>query len=194
MSLEAPNNLVSASFLHVHSDAVIQILHIMTATFTHAQPVLGAASASGFRESGLQSLRCLETDGPSPIVAVRSSGLSFESVIGYCEDEDGRDEPVVHSLVTEGYLEMLVAMSNDRFMINTDRKERFWRSLTEACSSQNQGHSRGKAKGKPVDWEEPAVRKERMRAEGLARKKLLEEHKKANPIEQAEITEQHDLE
>ncbi|KAJ6122162.1 hypothetical protein N7512_004627 [Penicillium capsulatum] len=166
-----------------------QILHIMAATLIHAQPVLGAASASGFRESGLQSLRCLDSDGPSPIVAVRSSGLSLESVIGYCEQDEGSGEPVIRSLVTEEYLEMLVALSNERFMINTDRKERFRRSLMEAGSSQPQGHSKGKTKGKPADWEDPTARKERMRAEGLARKKLLENQKAAEPMEPTGLEE-----
>lgn len=159
----------------------------MTATLAHAQPVLAAASASGFRESGLQSLRCLESDeGPSPIVAVRSSGLSLESVIGYCEDDETSDEPVVRSLVTEEYLAMLVAMSNERFAINTERKDRFRATLIEACSpDQGQVPSKGKGKSKPPDWEDPAVRKERKRAEGLMRQRLLENEKESEPAERA---------
>ncbi|KAJ6095273.1 hypothetical protein N7486_006019 [Penicillium sp. IBT 16267x] len=103
------------------------ILHIMTATLHQAQPVLAVAAASGFRESGLQGLRCLEgEEGPSPIVAVRSSGLSLESVIGYFDDEhDSTAEPVVRSVVTEEYLEMLVMMANERFAVNAERRERF---------------------------------------------------------------------
>lgn len=78
----------------------------MAATLPAAGPVLAAASAAGFRESGLQSLRCLcyataaivnsggggaATDdeavdaSASPVVAVRSAGLALESVIGYVE-------------------------------------------------------------------------------------------------------------
>lgn len=153
-----------------------QILHIMTATLSHAQPVLAAASASGFRESGLQSLRCLEgDDAPSPIVAVRSSGLSLESVIGYCDDDES-DEPVIHSLVAEEYLEMLIAMSNERFAVNTERKERFRSSLLESCSSLQDPPGKGKAKSKE-DWEDRLMRRERKRAEGLMRKKLLESQK-----------------
>ncbi|KAJ5612155.1 hypothetical protein N7510_005349 [Penicillium lagena] len=144
------------------------ILHIMTATLSHAQPVLSAATSSGFRESGLQSLRCLEGDeGPSPVVGVRSAGLSLESVIGYCDDDNDNDndndehehEPIVRSLVSEEYLAMLVAMSNERFGVNSERRE-----VSEW----------GK---KVAQWEDPDVRKERKRAEGLARKRLLEEQK-----------------
>ncbi|KAH8431599.1 tRNA wybutosine-synthesizing 3 family protein [Aspergillus melleus] len=161
------------------------ILHIMAATLHHAHPVLSAASASGFRESGLQSLRCLDAeDGPSPIVAVRSAGLSLESVIGYCEestddDDHADEEPVIRSLVTEEYLQMLVAMSNERFEINTERKERFRSGMLDLCAA---GHSRGaKTKGKAkgsADWEDSETRRERKRAEGLLRKKQLEEQKK----------------
>ncbi|RHZ55930.1 tRNA wybutosine-synthesizing 3 family protein [Aspergillus thermomutatus] len=156
------------------------ILHIMAATLQHAHPVLSAAATSGFRESGLQSLRCLEGEnGPSPIVAVRSAGLSLESVIGYCEFSDEEDdtsskEPVIRSLVTEEYLQMLVAISNERFSINAERKERFRTSLLNLCSRDQSSGSGTRAKAKPEGWEDPAARRERKRAEGLMRKKVLE--------------------
>ncbi|KAI9044919.1 tRNA wybutosine-synthesizing 3 family protein [Aspergillus affinis] len=160
------------------------ILHIMAATLHHAHPVLSAASASGFRESGLQSLRCLDAeDGPSPIVAVRSAGLSLESVIGYCEegtdDDDHVDEePVIRSLVTEEYLQMLVAMSNERFEVNTERKERFRSSMLDLCGAKTKGKAKSSA-----DWEDPEKRRQRKRAEGLLRKKQLEEEKKLDQQE-----------
>ncbi|KAL4883855.1 methyltransferase TYW3-domain-containing protein [Aspergillus karnatakaensis] len=158
------------------------ILHIMTATLHHAQPVLSAATTSGFRESGLQGLRCLDSEkGPSPVVAVRSAGLALESVIGYCEDSSsnegnglGGNEPVVKSLVSEEYLQMLVAMSNERFSVNTERKERFRTALLNGCSDNESTGSKPKGKSKPPGWEDSETRKERMRAEGLMRKKMLE--------------------
>ncbi|KKK23128.1 hypothetical protein P175DRAFT_0495258 [Aspergillus ochraceoroseus IBT 24754] len=167
------------------------ILHIMTATLHHAQPVLSAASSSGFRESGLQSLRCLETDeGPSPIIAVRSAGLSLESVIGYCDDNDdndnddddgsGTEEVVIRSLVTEEYLQMLVAISNERFSINMERKERFRTALLSSCFPHSANTAKAKGKTKPPGWEDPEKRRERMRAEGLMRKRLLENQAKQN--------------
>jgi tRNA wybutosine-synthesizing protein 3 len=152
----------------------------MAATLQHAHPVLSAAATSGFRESGLQSLRCLEGEnGPSPIVAVRSAGLSLESVIGYCEfsdeeDDTGTKEPVIRSLVTEEYLQMLVAISKERFSINAERKERFRTSLLDLCSREQSSGSRPRSKAKPEGWEDPAARRERKRAEGLMRKKVLE--------------------
>ncbi|GFF46645.1 hypothetical protein IFM58399_07850 [Aspergillus lentulus] len=161
------------------------ILHIMAATLHHAHPVLSAAATSGFRESGLQSLRCLEGEnGPSPIVAVRSAGLSLESVIGYCESSDEEDdtsskEPAIRSLVTEEYLQMLVAISNERFSINAERKERFRTSLLNLCSREQPCGSRSRLKAKPEGWEDPAARRERKRAEGLMRKKVLEAQAKS---------------
>ncbi|KAL2820018.1 methyltransferase TYW3-domain-containing protein [Aspergillus granulosus] len=157
------------------------ILHIMTATLRHAQPVLSAASSSGFRESGLQSLRCLDGgEGPSPIVAVRSAGLALESVIGYCEyDGNGNDDEghgVIRSLVTEEYLQLLVSMSNERFLTNTERKKRFRAALLNACSMDQPSETKGKSK--PPGWEDAETRRERKRAEGLAKKKLLEQQTK----------------
>lgn len=105
-------------------------------------------------------------------MAVRSSGLSLESVIGYCDDEDDSAEPVIRSLVTEEYLEMLVAMSNERFGINAERRERFRTSLLETWSSAQGQSTKGKAKGKS-DWEDPEARRERKRAQGLLRKKFM---------------------
>ncbi|KAJ5263245.1 hypothetical protein N7478_010850 [Penicillium angulare] len=163
------------------------ILHIMAASLHHAQPVLSAASTSGFRESGLQSLRCLEgEEGPSPIVAVRSSGLSLESVIGYCDDNDdeGGDEPVIRSLVSEEYLQMLIAMSNERFEVNAERKERFRAGLLDAV--------RGKVK--PDGWEDPVVRRERKKAEGLAKKRAMEERNSKGPAGQVQVQVPEDLE
>ncbi|EAW08870.1 tRNA wybutosine-synthesizing 3 family protein [Aspergillus clavatus NRRL 1] len=160
------------------------ILHIMTATLQHSHPVLSAAATSGFRESGLQSLRCLEgEDGPSPIVAVRSAGLSLESVIGYCEDADEEDdtsskEPVIRSLVSEEYLQMLIDISNERFIVNGERKERFRATLLNLYFTDQLGTSKAKTKARPEGWEDPDQRRERKRAEGLMRKRLLADQEK----------------
>jgi tRNA wybutosine-synthesizing protein 3 len=105
--------------------------------------------------------------------------LSLESVIGYYESSDEEDdtsskEPVIRSLVTEEYLQMLVAISNERFSINAERKERFRTSLLNLCLREQPCGSRTRLKAKPEGWEDPAARRERKRAEGLMRKKALE--------------------
>jgi tRNA wybutosine-synthesizing protein 3 len=166
----------------------------MTATLKHARPVLAAASTAGFRESGLQSLRCLDAVGEhhrqaadvSPIVAVRSSGLSLESIIGYtCCPDDGEDagsrpSTMIHSVVTEEYLHLLVSIANERFTINSERIERFRAHLlssfadiypdgttatTNALAKPNDGGRLKKTKA--GNWEDPRQRRERKRAEGL---------------------------
>lgn len=106
---------------------------------------------------------------------MRTSGLSLESIIGYC-DEDGDDsnEPVVRSLVSEEYLQMLVAISNERFRVNTERKERFRTLLLDLCS-----RSQEKGRGKKAGWENAEARRERKRAEGLKRR---EEMKRSEDI------------
>jgi tRNA wybutosine-synthesizing protein 3 len=129
----------------------------MAATLQHAQPVLAAASSAGFRESGLQSLRCLASlddagDATSlppssfPMVAVRSSGLALESIIGCSSDDDqpsrsSEGVPVtganslVQSLVTEEYLAMLVSIANERFIVNKARVSRFRTHLLISLNS-----------------------------------------------------------
>ncbi|KIW17223.1 hypothetical protein PV08_04414 [Exophiala spinifera] len=58
------------------------ILHIHCATLRHARPVVAAAINSGFRESGVQSLRVLDDPEHGVMVAVRTAGLAFETVVG----------------------------------------------------------------------------------------------------------------
>ncbi|EGD98903.1 hypothetical protein TESG_06265 [Trichophyton tonsurans CBS 112818] len=146
------------------------ILHIMAASLSHAQPVLAAASNAGFRESGLQGLRCLEDPEACPIVAVRSSGLGLESIIGYIEN-DGSPEATARSFVTEEYLQLLVQISNERFAINTERMERFRVKLLHLGGRQALGNPN-------LQWEDPVARRARKRAEGLERSKAAKEAQK----------------
>ncbi|KAL9007598.1 MAG: hypothetical protein Q9180_009617 [Flavoplaca navasiana] len=118
------------------------ILHIATASLSHAAPILSAAISAGFRESGVQSLKNLTDPNAIPLVAVRSAGLAFESVIGIvrgdsvqplydcASNEDGRqEEEVIEALVGEEYLEMLVDVANERFEANSERIRRFEAAL-----------------------------------------------------------------
>jgi tRNA wybutosine-synthesizing protein 3 len=102
-------------------------------------------------------------------------------VIGYYEDDGhGGDDGqgVIRSLVTDEYLQLLVSMSNERFLTNSERKERFRTALLSAYSTDQSGGMRTKGKTKPGGWEDAETRRERKRAEGLAKKKLLEEQAK----------------
>ncbi|KAL8661974.1 MAG: hypothetical protein Q9202_005100 [Teloschistes flavicans] len=162
------------------------ILHIATASLHHASPILKAAIAAGFRESGVQSLKNLTDANALPMVAVRSAGLAFESLIGRVAaprrdlgsdnnnnnnnhdggDEGGNREVVVEALVSEEYLEILMGIANARFAANGERMRRFERLLFNRAGDRDGGR---------VDegWEDGAKRRERKRAEGLRRREQI---------------------
>lgn len=148
-----------------------KILHIMTASLHHARPILTAAINSGFRESGVQSLKNLDDVNAFPMVAVRTSGLAFESLIGCCEDRDDRGERL-KPLVSEHYLGMLLRIGNERFATNRERVARFEDVLFA-------GRDRGS------QWENTEVRRERKRNVGLAQQAAL--HSASNDPESDNI-------
>jgi tRNA wybutosine-synthesizing protein 3 len=121
-----------------------KILHIQTASSEDANRVLKAAFEAGFRESGAMSL------SGTPMVAVRAVGLAFDTIIGYGEESS---EPL--SIVDESYLQLLLAVANDRFKTNSERIDRFRTALIQSASSPK------------TEWEDPIARKERKRREGL---------------------------
>ena len=139
----------------------------MTASLLHAQPILAAAVDAGFRESGVQSLRNLDDANAFPMVAIRSSGLALESIIGCVPDRvkdpskgglDGKNylnNEDVHSLVSDDYLGLLLNIANDRFKSNTERMRRFESDLFEREATTTSS------------WEDSKTRQERKRAEGL---------------------------
>ena len=141
---------------------VAQILHVLSASMDHAQGVLTAALAAGFRESGAVSLGSAKTAESNPIVAVRSAGYSFDSIIGY-QYGDGRNV----ALVDERYLRTLVNIANERFNINFDRISRFRKALLET-------YEPTATSGSKPDWEDADARKRRKREEGLARQQALQ--------------------
>lgn len=132
----------------------------MTASLRHAQSILSAAINAGFRESGVQSLKNLDDPNAFPMVAVRTAGLALGSTIGYSQETvNGENE--VRAMVSEQYLEMLLSIANARFSANTERIKRFSGRLFA------HGNTHGSA------WEEPQLRKERMRAEGVKRREQV---------------------
>jgi tRNA wybutosine-synthesizing protein 3 len=121
----------------------------MAASLHHAQHVLSAAIGAGFRESGVQSLKNLDDPNALPMVAVRTAGLAFSTVIGYMS---GSSQV---GLVEEEQLKLLLKVANERFVANADRIARFRERLLHSRSSH------------PPGWEEESTRRERKRAEGL---------------------------
>ncbi|KAI1472580.1 methyltransferase TYW3-domain-containing protein [Daldinia caldariorum] len=160
---DAVQDIASARLVHFKFEPMI--LHVLTASPEHAQLLLRCGLQAGFRESGAVSLTpAAGEQHATPIVAIRSMGLTFESLIGYQSDGDE-----IHCTVSSAYLRMLVRIANERFVENTKRINRFRAALAEAT--------------KPVDddgkngWEDAQVRRERKRAEGLKRKEELRKQK-----------------
>ncbi|OAA47090.1 tRNA wybutosine-synthesizing protein [Metarhizium rileyi] len=145
----------------IHFKFEPMILHLLTASLAHAQLLLRSALQAGFRESGAINLISSDSQTTMPMVAIRSMGLGLESLIGY--ESAGRRYP----LVSASYLQTLMDIGNERFAENTKRIERFRRAFEEALVLKA---ARLNAEG--GEWEDPAARSERMRAEGLRRKAL----------------------
>ncbi len=138
----------------------------MTASLHHAQPILAAAINAGFRESGIQSLKNLDDPHAFPMVAIRTAGLAFESLVGLIpnhrpDQEDGADEEHITRIVSEAYLELLISIVNERFKINAERIQRFEQDLFK------------REEGLEQAWEDNRSRWERKRAEGLEQRQTL---------------------
>lgn len=111
-----------------------QILHILTSSLPAAHHASSAALQAGFRESGINGVLEAKDGSPAtPMVAVRSSGLAFDCIIGYCQSssEPGGSEARVRPMVSEEYLRTLVGVANQRFRTNSERRERFREALVK---------------------------------------------------------------
>ncbi|KAI1456801.1 methyltransferase TYW3-domain-containing protein [Annulohypoxylon moriforme] len=149
----------------VHFKFEPMILHVLTASPEHAQLLLRCGLQAGFRESGAVSLTAgVGEQHATPIVAIRSMGLSFESLIGYQSGDGGR----IQCTVSSAYLRTLIRIGNERFIENTKRIERFRAALVEATKPPNKN---GDA------WEDAETRRRRKREEGLRRRDMLEKQK-----------------
>jgi tRNA wybutosine-synthesizing protein 3 len=120
---------------------------------------------AGFRESGAVSLGSSKTGEANPVVAVRSAGYSFDSIIGY---QDGECRNI--SLIDESHLRTLVCIANERFKINMERIARF---RTRFLESYQPTPTLSSDSSRPV-WEDADARKQRKREEGLARQRILQ--------------------
>lgn len=140
------------------------ILHILCSALQTAKPLLSASINAGFRESGVQSLKALDDEEAGVMLAVRTAGCVFETVVGYVDESvDGQE--VYRSVVGEEWLGVCVGVVNGRFGSNRERKERL------------RGEIRGlKMGGQSEDgeWEDKEVRRARKRKEGLKVKREKE--------------------
>jgi len=107
-------------------------------------------------------------DGPTPMVAVRSAGLALDSIVGHIT-QSGESICVV----SESYLQGLLAIANERFKENTARISRF-RDLL--CSNKSYLSSVEVNKNPDgEDWEDASLRRDRKKAEGLKRSQELKQ-------------------
>ena len=108
-----------------------------------------------------------------PLVAVRSTGLALDSIIGYLQEHNGMDpQTSMQSMVSEGYLQTLVALGNERFIENAKRTEHFRKNLLRLCDPST-ARDGGNERLSSSAWEEGATRRERKRAEGLQKQQEL---------------------
>ncbi|KAJ4989264.1 tRNA wybutosine-synthesizing protein [Stagonosporopsis vannaccii] len=153
---------VHRRFIHLKFEPMI--LHVLCSSLDNAQKLLNSGMGAGFRESGAVSLGSSKTGEANPVVAIRSAGYSFDSIIGY-QDDEGRNV----AEISASHLSTLVCIANERFKINLDRIARFRSLLLESY----QPVSVSTSSSKP-DWEDAELRKQRKRAEGLARQRALQ--------------------
>ncbi|KAK8005179.1 tRNA wybutosine-synthesizing protein [Apiospora arundinis] len=159
----------------VHFKFEPMILHVLTASPAHAQLLLRCGLQAGFRESGAINLTATTGGGgvettPTPMVAIRCMGLTFESLVGVKKEGSGGGEKV-ECTVPPAYLRTLVDVGNERFAENTRRIQRFRSAVLEATAPASTGP---KMKGDGSIWEDAETRRERKKAEGLKRKAALQ--------------------
>lgn len=70
------------------------------------------------------------------MVAIRSSGLAFDCIIGYyAAGTSPEDKGTIRPMVSEPYLRTLVGVANQRFKTNIERRERFRATLLKDVGS-----------------------------------------------------------
>lgn len=151
-------------------------MHILAASIKDAQLLLVAAEQAGFRESGAMNFTVSEDGDVTPMVAVRTQGLSFDAIVAY-QNVDGE----MFRLVDQQYLETLTNVANERFRVNNQRIDRFRSILQDRLNH----HVNGKA----PDKEDPQVRRARKRAEGLARQQNMQKDHHDNGVQDVEVQE-----
>ncbi len=140
----------------------------MTASLHHAMPLLSAAINSGFRESGVQSLKNLNDPKACPMVAIRTAGLGLEAIIAAVAENSNNEQCHFGQLVTKEYYTMLLKIANERFEANQQRIEKFRASLRETMKSESQKSQHNEK------WESPEARRQRKRTQGLKAKEAAQ--------------------
>jgi tRNA wybutosine-synthesizing protein 3 len=117
------------------------------------------------------------------MVAIRTMGLAFESLVG--QQVDGHRQRIV----SPEYLQTLVEIANERFAESKKRIERFQNAFRDAISAPV---PRRNPEGQ--EWEDAAARRERKRAEGLRKKAELKVKQEADTSKGKEVNEREEEE
>ncbi|RPA85598.1 hypothetical protein BJ508DRAFT_322628 [Ascobolus immersus RN42] len=174
----------------VHFKFEAMLLHLQTENLELANNILKCALSAGFRESGIMNTGSLgKSQKPTyPTVAVRAAGLSLDTIVGTLLSEHDRnlvefhnihepDQMLLRLTVPENMIPLLVDLSNQKFVENRKRIDRFTRAVEDAVLA---------PKPKQSNWEDAETRKQRLRAEGLARQQALKNSKDATETDEAE--------
>ncbi|KAL8285348.1 hypothetical protein RB600_009676 [Gaeumannomyces tritici] len=153
----------------IHFKFEPMILHVLTASPEDAQSVLRCGLEAGFRESGAINLTTAQGQ-VTPMVAIRSMGLGFESIIGMQVGGENK------CIVSPEYLALLVRTADERFAQNRKRTERFRQALAALRGPA------GEQAGRSV-WEDAAARRERKKAEGLRKKAEMTQQRERQQAE-----------
>ena len=156
----------STRLIHLSFEPLI--LHICTASLPHAKPILALALDAGFRESGVQSLKCLDHAHTWPMVAIRSAGIGFSTVIGVV-DSQGRERLIVG----QEYLRLMLGICNDRFVENQRRTDRVRAGVRRLIAKQQELLLDREDRSNGSMWEDKDVRALRKREEGLKVREVL---------------------
>lgn len=121
----------------------------------------------------------MDQDGTvTPMVAVRSTGLAFDTVVGY----QNANEEIV-SIVSEAHLKLMVDVAHERFKVNSERIQRFRAALLSSYDSTKALDGR-----KPkAEWEDKAARQARKREEGLMKQRVLQQIKQSSESADPEL-------
>lgn len=84
---------------------------------------------------------------------------------------------------------MLLQISNERFVENTKRIERFRAALKEAILEPKAENAPKRLNPEGKEWEDSVARRERLRAEGLKRKVALQAEKKESASQDTDVVD-----
>ena len=120
------------------------------------------------------------------MVAVRSAGIAFSTVIGLVDAPQGRERLIVD----REYLLLMLGVCNERFVENQRRTDRIRAGVRRLIARQQQGSCLDTGDG--FMWEDKDVRAVRKREEGLKARDALRRRNGEETVRQ-DVEEEDDL-